>query len=628
VVIFLDTYDDRQRAYEFLINPYGIQADILRSGNNEDDSFDALFESAAEINEHGWTAEMAIPFSSIRFPQSVEQRWNILLGRQHPRTNGTIFSWTKFDRNNPCLTCQGGLLTGIRDIEATNSAELLPYVLGSQNNALDDDEDPNSNFTRHPPKGRFGGSVKYSPSPALILEGVVNPDFSQVETDADQISVNTTFALSYPEKRPFFIEGADLFKSRLQTYYSRSINNPSGAVKVTGKSGLLSYGYIGASDRDVSFVVPGEEESDVVETRLDALVNIGRVRYDFAEQSNVGGIFSSRSSPESNNAIGGLDWNYLFGGNNYLRGEFFFSSTRELNDTSLFQSSRTFGTSGSNASYDGESYTGSALQLNLSHQGREHNISVGYQDVSPTFQAQNGFVTKTNMRLLFMENVYQFYFTESFVNRFFLFNFSGMQFNYDGERKERFSVFGVGSQMKGQTFANILLMGLNQELFKGVYFENIPRVMLNFNTSPLTEFSLELHAEVGRFIYRDTPELGKGHNLFASVRIAPTSQFRLDLSYSRAQLASVATDELFYDGNIYRINGNYQFTPKMFLRVILQYNSFDPTFNVYPLFSYKVNPFTIFYAGFTDNQYDFGAPNGFLTTQRQFFVKFQYLFKT
>jgi hypothetical protein len=630
VVLFLDTYGDSQRSYEFFVNPFGIQADIFRNGNNEDDSFDAVWESKANINDHGWTAELAIPYKSIRFPATEEQRWNILVGRQYPRANRAIFSWTSFDRNNPCLACQGGPLEGVRGIQATNSAEILPYVLGSQHSALRDDSDPVSPFDQNPLKGRMGGSVKFSPSPAITFEGVVSPDFSQVESDADQISVNTTFALSYPEKRPFFIEGSDLFKNRLQTYYSRSINNPRGAVKLTGRRGAVSYGLIAAEDQNASLIVPGEESSsDPIETRMNSVVSVGRARYEFAEQSFVGAMFSTRNTGDANNYSSGVDLNYAFGGNNYLRGELFVSSTKELNDTNLFLDTRTFGSTGYEASLNGESYTGTAMRFGLSHEGREYNASLSYQDLSPLFQAQNGFVTQNNFRLANIEQGYTFYFTESFVNRIFLNNFMGMRLNYDNVLKERFAGLGVGANMQGQTFANIFFLVLNQERFKGVWFENVPRLFFNFNSTPVNGLSVETHFAFGNFIYRDTPELGYGHEFSAGISVRPTSQLRIDLSYNRARLSSSATDNLFYDGNIYRANGTYQFTAQTFLRFILQYNSFDePTLNIYPLFSYKLNPFTIFYAGFTDNRQEFGGANGFLTTQRQFFVKFQYLLRS
>ena len=521
VVIFVDTYGDSQRSYEFFTNPYGIQADVFRNGNNEDGSFDAVWESKAEINGHGWTAEIAVPFKSLRFPANQEQHWNILVGRQYPRSNRAIFSWTPVNRNNPCLACQGGSLEGISGIQATNSAEILPYVLASQQSAMRETDEGSSPYDINLGQVHFGGSIKYSPSPAFALEGVANPDFSQVETDAARVSVNQTFALFFPEKRPFFIEGADLFQNRLQTYYSRTINNPMGAVKVTGKGGAISYGLIAAEDRNTSLIVPGEESSsDPLETKMNSFVGVGRARYEFGDQASFGGMFSTRAIGEARNYNAGVDFNYLFGGNNYVRGEAFYSSTKELNDTNLYLDSRTFGSSGHDATLNGETYAGSAVRLSLSHEGREYNGSLLYQDVSPLFQSQNGFVTQNNFRSASFEQNYTFYFTESFINRVFMFNFSGLKYNYDHVLKERFVVLGFGGNLKGQTFANIAYLALNQERFKNVWFENVPRVFLNLSTTPINSLSVEFHAALAILFTATRLKSGTGTNCRWAVRSA------------------------------------------------------------------------------------------------------------
>lgn len=146
--------------------------------------------------------------------------------------------------------CQGGLIEGITDVQSTNSVELLPYVVGQQSGSLIDNSDPASSFENGKIKGRVGGEIRYSPGPDLSVEAVVNPDFSQVESDATRISINSTFALNYPEKRPFFLYGADLFQTGIGAVYSGTFNNPIASATVMGKSGSLSYGYLAASDRN------------------------------------------------------------------------------------------------------------------------------------------------------------------------------------------------------------------------------------------------------------------------------------------------------------------------------------------------------------------------------------------
>ncbi|MFN3135691.1 MAG: DUF5916 domain-containing protein, partial [Candidatus Kryptonium sp.] len=227
IILIIDTYGDNQNAYEVAVNPYGIQGDAMRVGSSSDFSFDFVWYSAGAINDSGWTVEIAIPFKSLRFPKRQNQEWNILIGRNYPRESRFIFSWTPFDKNNPCFLCQGGKLTGLEGISSVKFIEFLPYIMSYQTGSIKSYNDPSLGFKNEPVKARVGAGVKFSPNPELTIEGVLNPDFSQVETDAYQISVNTTFALYYPEKRPFFLEGNEIFRTPINVFYSRMINNPT-----------------------------------------------------------------------------------------------------------------------------------------------------------------------------------------------------------------------------------------------------------------------------------------------------------------------------------------------------------------------------------------------------------------
>lgn len=629
VIVILDTYGDKQRAYEFVVNPSGIQADLMRSGNNEDASFDAVWYSAAAMNEHGWTAEMAIPFKSLRFPVVAEQPWNVLLLRNFPRASRAIFSLTPVDRNNPCLSCQGAYLKGIKDIQATTSVELIPYIVGSTSGSLNDEDDPASGFENHPVTGRVGGSVKYSPDPGLLIEGVLNPDFSQVESDAGQISVNTTFALFYPEKRPFFVEGSDLFQNRSSIFYSRSINNPLGALKVSGKSGALSVSYLAAADRNATFIIPGEESSNFKSSTHSMFSNIARARYDFGGESFLGTMVTTRNGSNAHNYVGGIDWNYLFAGSYYFRGELFYSYTKELNDSDLFSTDRVFGSTGKTASFDGESYAGASYRVDFQRNARDYSFTISYRDASPTFQAQQGFVTNTDNRFLIINQSYTVYPTNSFIDRADINIEAALHFNYDGIKKERWLGLFGNVQMKSQTNIFVGTLFVNEELFKGVYFPRLPRLFVNINSQPSRVISGSFQGQFGHFIHReDTPELGTGHNLNLQITLKPTNKLQFDLSYARARLSSVDTQKLFFDGYIARTTATYQFTSEFFLRMIGQYNSFDRIVDLYPLFSYKLNPFTIFYAGSTSSMTEFDQPYGFKQTVRQYFLKLQYLWRS
>jgi len=640
VLFILDTYGDQQKAYDFVVNARNIQGDGLisqgASGNTEDLSYEVIWCSATAIGDSSWSVEMRIPFSSIRFPDRETQTWNVYVGRSYPRETRATFSTIPWDRNNPCLLCQTMRVEGIRGVKSGMAVDILPYVLGTQHGSLADQEDPNTAFEQQKVLGRAGVGVKIAPTPDMTVEGVLNPDFSQIESDAAQISVNTTFALFYPERRPFFLEGSDLFRpgleavdgSSLQVFYSRTVNDPMVAGKTIGKSGPLSYGLVSALDRNTTLLVPGEEASGFAETGKNSLVNVARARYDLGDASFIGGLASMRHlSGSGSNVVVGSDWEYRFWDNFSFGGIVYLSRTQEPNDSALFSDSGMYGSTGKSRTFDGETLDGFAAALQVGKTGRDEYYSLSYEDRSPLFQAHNGFIPRTNKRVLAATYGRKYYPEEgSALYRFDIDATTGFQLNYDGIRKERFFVLNTRAHFRGQITAQLGGILLNQERFHGVYFPNLPRVVAGVSANPVSFLSFECNIEAGNFVYRETvPELGYGHNVSLSSDVKFTDRFRTSVGYNRARLASHMTGRLYFDGNIYRVTSVYQFTPEMSVRVIGQYDTFRKNVNVYPLFSVKVNPFTVFYAGATSNAVNFGGPTGFATTETNYFLKFQYL---
>ncbi len=629
VGVILDTYDDHQRAYEFFVNPFGIQMDGLRTGNNEDMSSDAIWYSKGALNDSGYTVEMAIPFKSLRFPTSKVQNWGLMIGRNYPRSSQHVFSWTRFNLNDPCFLCQEGTIEGLDDIQSTGSIEVLPYVMGLESGNLNDESNPSSGFSNGDVKGRIGGGIKYSPNPSLSLEAVGNPDFSQVESDVAQISVNTTFALFYPEKRPFFLDGSDLFNTKIDAFYSRMINNPLGAAKLTEKYGALSIAYLGAEDRNTPFIVAGEEGSETVSSSYKSFSNIFRARYNFGAQSFVGVIGTARNLTTAHNYVGGFDWNLFFGGNYTFDGQFLYSNTKELNDTTLLSDMSFFGNTKFTKAFDGQEYNGQALVADFRRDARFYSFRLTYQDFSPTFQAQDGFVFSNDYRTADMEHEFEFYPNTSFVDNWGFFAESGLHFNYNGARKESWIMTGTFMNLKSQVHLSVRYLPLNNELFNSVNFEGINRWMFGLYSNPSSSISFGLDASIGKFIYRaDDPKLGRGHNINAELTVKPTDRLSLTFDYARSRLSDVVSGELFYDGYISRLVGIYQFNNQIFVRLIGQYNQFDKSIEIDPLLSYKLNPFTIFYAGSTHSMQDYGSPYGVVQTARQFFIKLQYLWRS
>ncbi|MEW6194199.1 MAG: sugar-binding protein [Bacteroidota bacterium] len=625
VGVLIDTYGDYQKAYELFVNPFGIQGDGIATLNNEDMSVDLIWYSAASVNDEGWTAEYKIPFKNLSFPDEEDHIWPLHLIRNLPRESRIINSWMRIERNIPSIIPQSGLMTGIKNIKGGGALELLPYAIGELAGARENFDDPNSKFNYDPLVGRVGGGIKYSPGPNFSLEAVINPDFSQIESDADQIDVNTTFALYYDEKRPFFLTGNDLLETPM--YYSRSINNPLAAGRITGKAGNLSFLYLSAYDRNTIIVVPGEERSNTVSTNLNSLANIGRLRYDFGDEIYIGALLLGRNFEDAHNYLVGFDWNYKFWENWYFSGEGFLTQTKEIDDVNLFGNSREFANTGHTAAFDGEDYTGNGLHLYLSHTEQSYDFDIEINTISPTFQTYNGLFSQVGYNEINIDNEFSFYPDSSFIDRWEMEVFGGAKFNFDGIRKDFYIAPSIYFLMKGQTEFNLSYLVVNNEIFNGTYFKNINRIQFYASTRPISELSFYINGSVGKFIYRTSnPKMGYGHNFYTGFTLKPSSKVNISFDYSRARLSDDNTKELFYDGNIYRLISIYQFTSEMFIRLITQYNSFGRSFNVYPLFSYKLNAFTTFYLGATADYLDYNDEIGIRNIQQQYFLKVQYLF--
>ena len=305
VRFILDTFDDQRRAYVFTVNPLGVQHDGLWNetgggtgrrgrghfGSPIDQSPDFLWDSDARITEWGYEAEIRIPFKSLRFPELEEQSWGLQIERKIQR-NGYESSWAPITGNVANKLTQAGKLTGLLNLDMGLFMELNPVLTGSRNGSVDD----LGNFGHDDPTGEFGFNAAYGVTSNLMLDATYNPDFSQVEADAGQIQVNERFALFFPEKRPFFLEGTEIFGMPKQLVYTRTIVNPIAGGKLTGKVGGLSLGYLGAIDETFDAEAP------------NTYVNLVRLRGDLGASSTIGAVYTDRTiSAADFNRVAGVD---------------------------------------------------------------------------------------------------------------------------------------------------------------------------------------------------------------------------------------------------------------------------------------------------------------------------------
>ncbi|HKJ44566.1 MAG TPA: sugar-binding protein [Balneolales bacterium] len=631
--IILDPFDNNQHGYELFVNPLGIQMDGIRnSDNNEDMNFDALWYSKGAINDTGYTAVMKIPFKSLNFPNRKIQNWSIQFIRNYPRSTRYIYAWTHVNINNPCIMCQSGQLADMTNVKNTNTVEILPYAIGYQGSTINNSNDPSSGLDNKPVNGRIGGSISYSPTSTTSINAVINPDFSQVETDATQISANQTFALYYPEKRPFFMKGADLFNTPEDLYYSRMINHPLTAGKFIENASKYTLAFLTAYDRNAPFIIPGLQRSSLIKSDVHAYSNVLRGKYNIGSESYIGGLLTTRNQGQGYNYVGSIDWSLLLADHYYFSGQAAYSDTKELNDTTLFNDSRIFGTSKYDATFNGQHFGGTLLSTEFSRQAKYYNFSIQYQSYSPTFQTQEGFINKTDRRVIQGNQSFSYYPGTWLLSRGDISVHGFWRYDFNNLLQERWLNIGWNNHFAGQTQLYIGLLPLNDEQFNGYFFTKLNRIMFNLNSNALNAFSFGGHFETGHYIYRaDKPKTGHGYSVSANATFKPTPRLHLSLDYSYSTLSSLDNKTNYYSGDIFRLNSRYNFSRKLFARFITQYDSFNKQIQVYPLVYYKLNPFTIFYAGMTDYMDNFNEPNGFngyKQTNREFFVKFQYLIRS
>jgi hypothetical protein len=644
VDIFLDTYGEGKQAYELVVNPYGIQGDLVwtvGNGGSEDASLDIIWYSEAKIYKDKWTVEMAIPFKSIRFPDKNVQEWSIHLIRNWPRENyREQYSFVPINRDAPTLFTDHAKLKGIKNVKSGNNLEILPYVLGSQSGNISDVNNADSEFKNEKIKGQFGFNVKYGITSNLTTDFTYNPDFSQVESDADQINVNTTFALFYPEKRPFFLEGSSIFDSPMNVVYTRSINKPVFAAKTSGRIGTFDLGYILAYDDNTPFIVPFEEKSEVIATNRKSISNIIRLKKNFKDDSFLGLIYTDREVKKDNNNTFDIDgFNRVFGiDGRFSMFKYYFLTfqllgyqTRELNDTTIFYDTTRFDSRKYTGSFDGERFFGYGSYLDFRRNAQYWNFELTYDESSPTTRRDNGFISINNFRTLSMWHSYMFYPDGKIITRIQPQIYGDIKYDFDGKLKEIFLQPSIWIRLVNQLQFNAGFFLVNNEDFGGVYNKDATRFNFSLSSSTFKKFSGSLYFEFGKYIVRqENPYIGYGFRFQHSNTIKPFDALTLENSYDYFEIAKSYRGEKLFAGYVFRNKSTFQFNKNIFLRLIFQYDSFNQTFEIDPLFSYKLNPFTIFYIGSTHNFSNLENLSGmtrYVETGRQIFLKLQYLWR-
>jgi hypothetical protein len=646
VRIIIDPFEDKRHGFLFAVNPLGIQADALwteSSSATADYSYDTVWSSEGHLTPEGYIVLMSIPFRSLRFRSDVST-WGIVFQRNIPQRSETDY-WPRVSSRVSGTLSQEGIGDGIAQVSPSHNFQVNPYTVLRALHGLDTRDPLNPYFTNKELQGRVGADAKYVIKDRLVLDATVNPDFSQVESDEPQQTVNQRFEVYFPEKRPFFLENANYFQTPINLVFTRRILDPEWGARLTGKLGGTNIGFFATDDRGPGEIVPNY--NPVFGQR--AQVVIARVSQDIWKQSSIGAIFTQRTFAGGFNRLGGIDTRLRLNQHWTVDGQFVVSSTETP---------------------DGRYYAGPAGKFDVSRFGRQLAVSLQYEDYSPGFISQLGYIRRTDYRHITGQFDYRFRPEGKHLIDHGPELESEYGWNHSNDRVWMHQQFEYVFDFtrKTQVFP---LLGVNSDT---AYPGEVPNLTYrrtftqNFiggliQSSPVPQLTLNLLYTYGGNP-NWTPAPGVVPSLFSedwfqgTVTVQPVRALTIANSYLLDRNFTRPDGEFAYESQILRTNWNYQFTRTMSVRTIIQYNnvlanpavsSLERTKNVNAdlLFTYLLHPGTAIYVGYNSNvenlnralcmrqpngqcdlaQAPLAPTNDYTNTGRLIFIKLAYLLR-
>ncbi len=649
--VVLDTFHDRKEGLFFFINPHGIQQDgVWVDGNHEPDvSYDMVWNSAAKVTNEGWVGWIEIPFRSLRFPPKDDQTWGIFLERDI-RHNGEYSFYPHIGTNTQGFLTQETDVDGLKQVSAGRNMTFTPYTTIRAFRELDDRDPAHPHFHGKHIEPRVGLDSKIVLKDSLVLDATVNPDFSQVESDEPQVTVNQRFEVLFPEKRPFFLENSSFFTTPINLVFTRRIVDPEYGVRLTGKVGRWGLGTLFADDRS-----PGRSVASADPLSGNkAYYTVLRVTRDFGKDSSVGLIYTDRelhTAPVTTctdtpclagfNRVGGMDARLRFSPK--------WSATLQL-------------VGGATKFNDGTRQTGTSFNAFLERSSHNLEYNVMYQDTTPGFETDTGFFRRPDVRRLSQQGQRRFWREGKVLLWHGPSLFTVNHWDHKGTRLEwlansnyrfvfaRDTVFTVFASLGHERLRPVDFTSLTANQDYGHHHNGF-----FFHSNYFKQFNLGGEFTWGRDTNYD-PAIGppvladsSTANFFVTVR--PVSGLTIDNTYLLTRLRNPFTQLNMFNNHIIRSKWNYQFTKEFSLRVIGQYNStlVNPALtslqnaknlNFDVLFTYLLHPGTAIYVGYNSNLQNLDPSlgldpsgnilrtrNSYLNDGRQFFVKLSYRFQ-
>lgn len=621
VGVVLDTFNDERRSYFLWSNPLGVQEDAVLTNEEYDISWDTLYESEGCIAEWGWSVEMRVPFRSLSFQRTDgPQVWGFDAFRNYPRGNFYQIRLSRVPRGTNCQLCELQKIKGFEGARPGRDLELNPTVTYARTDERP--SFPEGGFETASNEAEIGLTAQWGVTPSVNLAATLNPDFSQVEADAWLLDINEPFALAYEEKRPFFTEGADFFSTEFNAVYTRTVRDPSLGFKVSGKEGANSFGAFVLQDDVTNLIFPGSQYSRATSIDAPSWSGVFRYKRDVGDKYTIGGLFTGREGDEYHNRVAGIDGEFRFTAADRISAQVLYSDTDYPRATAAAFGQRA------------DSFWGRAFKLLYSHTSREAHMSAIFENINSGFRADLGFMPKVDFRRYQVEADYRFWNDSGGWWWVFLVNggFSYIE-NQTGDLLNK-SAYGIlafrGALHTGVDF----IAKKSREVFIGREFDMTDAVFRAW-ILPSSTYAFEFDSQFGGRIDYTHARPGERLRLNPIVSLTPGSRlsFSLDHTFERMSV----TEGRLYTANVSQFSAKYQLSTRAFVRAILQHVDYDYNTSLYAfplereyrylfsqlLFSYKVNPRTVLFVGYT-NSYEGSRDFGLAQKSKTVFIKLGY----
>jgi hypothetical protein len=593
VGISLDSSGAGQIAYHMFINPRGIQMDALQS-TNEDTAPDWFWQSAGRVDDGGYNVEVRVPLQSLRFRGGPHVRMRALFFRRNSRL-GISWSWPEMAPGQWVFEAHAPI--GFDDLHQPLLLEVIPSATFSRNQTRSDGsvwQDARSN-------GDFGASLKYGITSAMTLDATVNPDFSQVESDAFEVEVNNRFPIFFSEKRPFFMEGLGLFNlagtggdATMRTaVHTRRIVDPNAGVKLTGTQGRYTFATLFAPD----------ESLDPDSRRF---FTIGRGVRNLGDGQYVGLIATDAEFGRDHNRVVAADFSLRHGERFRWNGNLIYSDS---------------------ATADDETSHGTGGQLTYSYDTRRLTFNGQIEHYDRGFRMDTAFVNRVGLTRGWQFQQVQFYPDEQrypWLKRIAPFFWVTSAEDRVQGGSELWLMPGIRFNFTRQGYLRLDTMR-GHETFAQRRF-TIGRAFADGGAQLTRWLNVGGTINQGPAIFYDAadPFQGTRRSITTRVGIQPNSQLNHNVSYTFVHFERRETRETVFDVHVINLRNTYQFTPQFLLRAITQFDSSRQRVLGDFLASYELVPGTVVHAGY-GSLWERPDEDPYRTTARAFFFKASYL---